>query len=224
MDPAGRGGGVHSDDRHYASGVCGRSTSALTVPTTCGGANNTPAATYHFYAAALDNNDSNWTTSNELTLVVNACAQTLTSIAVTPSPVTVTAGNPADYTTTLTTNGGGGALSATMSVTTTLPTGVTAAFVPNPISSVSNGSTSALTLTTTCGGANNTPAGTYSFTVQAVADTTKTTTATLVVNACAQTLTSIAVTPPSVTVTAGNPADYTTTLTTNAGGVRLGKL
>ena len=107
-----------------------------------------------------------------------------------------------------------------MSVTTTLPTGVTAAFVPNPISSVDNG-TSALTLTTTGGGANNTPAGTYPFTVQAVADTTKTTTATLVVNACAQTLTSIAVTLPSVTVTAGNPADYTTTLTTNGGGGAL---
>ncbi|HEY9156571.1 kelch repeat-containing protein [Candidatus Binatus sp.] len=192
--------------------------STLTITTTCGGANNTPAGTYHFYVAG-EGNDNHYTTSSSQTLTVNACAQTLTSIAVTPSPVTVTAGNPAAYTTTLTTNGGGGALSAALSVTTALPTGVTATFVPNPISSVHNGSTSALTLTTTCGGANNTPAGTYPFTVQAVADTTKTTTGTLVVNTCATTTTLTSSLNPSPY---GQSVTFTATVTSSGNPVTCG--
>jgi hypothetical protein len=60
---------------------------------------------------------------------------------------------------------GGGAFSATLSVTTALPTGVTASFSPNPLN-FAGGDTSlpsTLTLSTTAA----TPAGSTSFTVQA---------------------------------------------------------
>src|SRR3984957_6320048 len=57
---------------------------------------------------------------------------TILTLALTPTAQIVTAGNPATYTATVTrTNNGGG--TGTLSITTTLPSGATASFSPNPI-------------------------------------------------------------------------------------------
>lgn len=78
------------------------------------------------------------------------------------SPTNISPGFSATFPITATGNGNG---SCTFSVTNTLPTGATASFSPNPASG--NGSwSSTLTISTT----GSTPAGTYSFTVQAVGD------------------------------------------------------
>src|SRR5712664_1422924 len=78
------------------------------------------------------------------------------------NPVIV--GNSTTYPVTVNFNGSGTpGCSATLSVTTGLPTGATAAFSPNPVTSTGSSQTSTLTISTT--GA--TPAGSSTFTVKA---------------------------------------------------------
>ncbi|HXG58167.1 MAG TPA: MBG domain-containing protein, partial [Thermoanaerobaculia bacterium] len=84
----------------------------------------------------------------------------------TPNPVT--AGNNATYTITVARGAGGGSsgsFTATLSVTTALPSGAVASFSTNPLSFTSSDSSSSTTLTISTTGA--TPAGTTSFTVKA---------------------------------------------------------
>jgi len=83
----------------------------------------------------------------------------------TQSPDPVTAGNPATYTITVTKSGSGALPNVVLSVTTTLPTGASASFVPASVSFASGetSKTSTLTITTT----SSTPAGSHSFTVKA---------------------------------------------------------
>ncbi len=94
------------------------------------------------------------------------------------SPSSISPGNSATYTVTIAANGNG-ANPATLSVTSGLPTGASASFIPNPASADGSGSphTSQLTISTT----GSTPTGTFTFTVRAVADSTITNTGTLVV-------------------------------------------
>ncbi len=89
------------------------------------------------------------------------------------SPNPVISGSSATYPISFTSNGSG-ADSVTLSVISGLPTGATASFNPNPVDV--NG-TATLTIATT----SSTPAGTYTFTVKAVADATVMANGTLVV-------------------------------------------
>jgi len=84
------------------------------------------------------------------------------------SPNPVTAGSNATYTITVNRGSGGGssgAFTATLSITTSLPTGASYSFSPNPVSFTSsdNSKTATLNITTSA----STPGGTTSFTVNA---------------------------------------------------------
>ncbi len=84
------------------------------------------------------------------------------------APNPVTAGNSVTYTVTVNRGSGpgsSGAFTATLSITTTLPTGASASFSPNPVSFAPGDSskTATLTISTTCA----TPGGMTSFTVKA---------------------------------------------------------
>jgi len=86
----------------------------------------------------------------------------------TQSPSPVTAGNSATYTVTVnrgTSGGSSGAFTADLSVTTTLPSGATASFSPNPVSFTPSENSKNATLTISTSG--TTPAGTHGFTVRA---------------------------------------------------------
>src|SRR3984957_19403512 len=127
-----------------------------------------------------------------------------------PTSRTVVAGVTANYTISFTSNGSG-ANPVTLSITTTLPAGTTATFTPNP---VDTSLTSALAITTTC---RTPPAGTTSFNVRAVADTTQNATGTLVVTACATpTPTRTATATPTATATRTATATLTATPTATA--------
>jgi len=78
-------------------------------------------------------------------------------------PATITPGGTATFTVQVAFNGNG-TCTASLSITTTLPTGANPTFSPNSVTATATTSVnSTLTVTTT----NSTPAGTYSFTVQA---------------------------------------------------------
>jgi hypothetical protein len=85
--------------------------------------------------------------------------QTLT---LSPSSVTVSAGNAAVYPLTLSFNGNAGNCTVTLSVSTALPAGASASFSSNPVTA-SGGATPISTLTISTSAA--TPAGSYPFTV-----------------------------------------------------------
>jgi hypothetical protein len=128
------------------------------------------------------------------------------TLAASPSSSTVTAGNSATYTVTVTgQNGFAGPVALSASG---LPAGATASFSP-----ASTSTTSTLTVTTTAG---TTPAGSTTLTITGtsggVADATAT--ATLVVQVPSFTL---AASPSSATVTSGNSATYTVTVTGHNG-------
>jgi hypothetical protein len=132
------------------------------------------------------------------------------SMSTTPSSVTVTAGSTANYTQNVTRTGGfTGSVSLSISG---LPAGAAGTFTPNP----NTGATSALAITTS----GTTPAGSYVFTVTGTSTTpalTRTSTATLVVQAAPTPDFSMSTTPSSVTVTAGSTANYTQNVTRTGG-------
>jgi hypothetical protein len=95
----------------------------------------------------------------------------LTVAAQSPNPVT--AGNAAAYTITVNRgsgSGSSGAFTATLSITTTLPSGATSSFSVNPVSFAAGDSIKTTTLTISTTGA--TPAGITSFTVKAATSAT----------------------------------------------------
>ncbi len=84
------------------------------------------------------------------------------------SPADLCPGSSATYTVTVSRGSGGGssgAFTATLSVTTALPTGASASFAPNPVSFTPSDASKTSTLTISTTGA--TPGGTTSFTVKA---------------------------------------------------------
>jgi len=81
----------------------------------------------------------------------------------TQSPNPVIAGSSASYTITVNFNGSGSSCTSPLSVSSVLPTGVTASFSPSSVTSTGGNVTSTLTLTTST----TTPVGTTTFTVLA---------------------------------------------------------
>jgi uncharacterized repeat protein (TIGR02543 family) len=127
------------------------------------------------------------------------------TLGATPGSQTVTAGESAAYTVTVTPSGG-----FTGNVTlnaSSLPAGATAGFVPNPVAA---GGSATLTLST----AASTPAGTHPFTIGGVSGAlNRSTNATLVVSAASYTLT-----------TAANPASRGAVTPASGGSYAAGSI
>ncbi|HYM78292.1 MAG TPA: hypothetical protein VE377_20130 [Candidatus Dormibacteraeota bacterium] len=131
------------------------------------------------------------------------------SVAASPSSVTVTQGS--NGTSTITVTSLNGFNSATTLSASGLPSGVTAAFSPNPVTPPANGNvTSTLTLTAS----STATTGTATVTITGTSgSTTHTTTVSLTVNAAAQPNFTIGASPSSVTVTQGGNGTSTITIT-----------
>src|SRR6516225_7027704 len=130
------------------------------------------------------------------------------SLTAAPSSQSVTQGSNTTYTATVTPTGGFTG-SVTLSVSG-LPTGATGTFSPNPLAS----GNSTLTITTS----STTPTGSFPLTITGTSgSTTHTASVTLVVNAPVVGDFSIAASPASQTVTAGNGTSYTATITGSGG-------
>jgi hypothetical protein len=146
--------------------------------------------------------------------LINALAGSAPSpsftISASPSSQTVTQGNAASYTATVTPSGG---FTASVSLSASgLPSGASATFSPNPISGGSGSSTMSVTT------ASNTPTGTYTLTITGTGGgVTETTTVNLVVSAAVTQNFSISASPSSQTVTQGNGTSYTATVTPSGG-------
>jgi parallel beta-helix repeat protein len=121
------------------------------------------------------------------------------SISASPASASVTPGNGANYTVTITgTNGFNGSIGLTIGG---LPTGATANFNP---SSVTGSGTSTLSVSTS----SSTPAGNYTLTITGTSGSLQhSTTVTLIVSDF-----TISVLPSSQTVVAGNSTNYTATI------------
>jgi uncharacterized membrane protein len=132
------------------------------------------------------------------------------SVSASPASQTVVQGNPTSYTVTVTPSGGFTG-SVTLNVSG-LPSGTTATFSPNPISSGSG--TSTLNITTST----STAVGSYPLTISGVnGSLTHTTSVTLVVNPASSPNFSLSASPSSRTVTAGGSTSYTATVTPSGG-------
>ena len=144
----------------------------------------------------------NWLNANGGSCVMSWVATSDFTLSPTPSSQTVNPGSTANYTINVgATNGFTGNVS--LSVSSTLPAGVQANFVPNPVAAP-NGAT--LSLTTTQG---TTPAGSYSLTITGISGSlTHTTTVTLNVADFG-----ISVSPSSQSVGSNTNASYTVTIT-----------
>jgi endoglucanase len=126
------------------------------------------------------------------------------TLGATPSSVTVTAGNNASYTATVTAlNGFNGTVTFSASG---LPSGATANFSP---ASVNGSGTSALAVTTS----GSTPAGTYTLTITGTSGSVSHSTTVIL----AVTDFSLSATPGSQQVTAGSNASYTATVSAQNG-------
>ena len=130
------------------------------------------------------------------------------TVAANPSSLTITQGN--NGTSTITVTSLNGFNSATSLTASGLPSGVTAAFVPNPVTPPANGNvTSTLTLTA----AANATTGTATVTITGTSgSTTHTTTITLTVNAAAQPDFTIGASPSSLTIVQGTNGTSTITI------------
>ncbi len=136
------------------------------------------------------------------------------SLSATPTSQTVTAGNSTNYTVDVTpANSYTGTV--TLSVTSTLPAGMTYSFSPNPVGINSNtAGSSTLGVNTST----STPAGTYNLTVSGTDGTlTNTTQVTVVVNPVPTPDFSLSSSPGSATVTQGNAASYTIAVSPSGG-------
>jgi hypothetical protein len=131
------------------------------------------------------------------------------SVAASPSSLTITQGSNGTDTVTVTSLNGFN--SATTLSASGLPSGVTAAFSPNPVTPPANGNV-ASTLTLTASSTATT--GTATVTITGTSgSTTHTTTIALTVNATAQPNFTIGASPSSVTVTQGGNGTSTITIT-----------
>jgi len=140
--------------------------------------------------------------STTVTLTVNSASTGNFSLSASPSSQTVTGGNSASYTATITPSGGFTG-SVTLSVSG-LPSGATARFSVNPVAGSGN---STVTINTS----SSTPTGSYTLTITGTSTSpslTHSTTVTLVVNSF-----SVSATPSSETVTRGSNATYTVKVT-----------
>jgi subtilisin family serine protease len=143
-----------------------------------------------------------------VSLVVQPAATPDFSLSTTPSSVTVTAGSNAIYTENITRTGGFTG-SVTLSISG-LPAGAAGSFNPNPAS----GASSALTVTTS----STTPAGSFVFTVTGISGAlTRTSTATLVVQAPGAGNFTLSITPTSRSVNPGQGTTYTVNITRTGG-------
>src|SRR5215510_5763724 len=131
------------------------------------------------------------------------------SVSASPASQSVTQGNSTSYTVTVTPSGG---FTGTVTFSASgLPAGATASFVP---ASVTTSGSSTMTVTT----ASTTPTGSFPLTITGTSGTTShTASVTLGVNAPVVGDFSIAATPASQTVTAGNGTSYTATVTGSGG-------
>ena len=172
----------------------GSGSSAMNVSTS----SSTPAGTY---TLTITGTGGGLTHSTTVTLVVNASGTGNFSVSASPSSRTVMTGTAASYTVTVTPSGGFNS-SVTLSVSG-LPSGANATFSPNPISGGSGSSTMHVTTSS------STPAGNYTLTITGTGGgLTRTTTVMLFVNNF-----TISASPSSETVTRGNSATYTVTIT-----------
>ena len=171
----------------------GSGSSAMNVSTS----SSTPAGTY---TLTITGTGGGLTHTTTVSLVVNAVGTGNFSLSASPSSRTVMAGTGASYTATVTPSGGFNS-SVTLSVSG-LPSGANATFSVNPIS---GSGTSTMHVTTS----SSTPAGNYTLTITGTGGGfTHTTTVKLVVNNF-----TISASPSSETVTRGNNATYTVTVT-----------
>jgi len=176
----------------------GLGTSTLAVTT----ASTTPAGTY---TLTITGTSGSLTHTATVSLVVNAAPTPDFSISGSPSSQTVTAGQNSTYSVIVSAmNGFTGTVTLSVSG---LPSGATGSFTPG---SVSGGSgTSTLTVTTT----SSTPAGTSTVTITGTSGSlTHSTTVSLIVNAAPTTDFSIAASPSSQTLTAGQNTTYSLTV------------
>ena len=171
------------------------STSVLTFTASATATTGTATVTITGTSGALSH-------STTVTLTVNSASTGNFSLSASPSSQTVTAGNSASYTATITPSGGFTG-SVTLSVSG-LPSGATARFSVNPVAGSGN---STLTVNTS----SSTPTGSYTLTItgtSASPSLTHSTTVTLVVNSF-----SVSATPSSETVVRGSKATYTVKVT-----------
>jgi hypothetical protein len=135
------------------------------------------------------------------------------SLAASPSSLTITQGTSGNSTITVTSLNGFNA--ATTLTASGLPSGVTAAFSPNPVTPPANGTaTSTLTLTASAAAAT----GTATVTITGTSgSTTHTTTIALTVNAAATPNFTIGASPSALTVVQGGTGASTVTITSQAG-------
>jgi hypothetical protein len=171
------------------------STSVLTFTASATATTGTATVTITGTSGALSH-------STTVTLTVNSASTGNFSLSASPSSQTVTAGNSASYTATITPSGGFTG-SVTLSVSG-LPSGATARFSVNPVAGSGN---STLTVNTS----SSTPTGSYTLTITGTSTSpslTHSTTVTLVVNSF-----SVSATPSSETVVRGSKATYTVKVT-----------
>jgi uncharacterized membrane protein len=178
----------------------GSSTMAATTST------STPAGTY---TITITGSSGSVTHTTTVSLTVNAAAQPNFSLSRSPSSVTIVQGGSAGTSTITITPSNGFASSVALSATG-VPSGVTAAFSPNPATS-----TSTLTLTAS----STATTGTATVTVTGTSSgLTHTTTVTLTVNAAATPNFSLSASPSSVTIVQGGSAGTSTITITPSNG------
>ncbi len=139
------------------------------------------------------------------------CGSTTPDFSVAASPTSVTVTQGSSGTSTITVTSLNGFTSATTLSASGLPSGVTAAFSPNPVTPPANGSaTSTLTLTAS----STATTGTATVTITGTSGTTThTTSITLTVNAAATPNFGISASPASVAVTQGGTGTSAITIT-----------
>lgn len=175
--------------------------STLTVTTSA----TTPIGSYPITITGVSGTLSH---TASVSLVVQAPATPDFSLSTTPASVTVTAGSTASFTEDITRTGGfTGSVSLSISG---LPAGAADSFTPNP----ATGASSSLSITTST----TTPAGSYPLTITGISGTlTRTSTATLVVQAPVAGDFSLSITPTSQSVIRGNGTTYTVNITRTGG-------
>ncbi|MCU1314874.1 MAG: hypothetical protein JWN63_196, partial [Candidatus Acidoferrum typicum] len=182
--------------------VTGSGSSTMTVTT----ATSTPAGTYTITITGTSGGVSHSTT---VSLTVSAAATPNFSLSASPNSVTIVQGGSAGTSTITITPSNGFAGSVNLSATG-VPSGVTAAFSPNPAAS-----TSTLTLTAS----STATTGTATVTITGTSGSlTHTTTVTLTVNAAATPNFSLSASPSSVTIVQGGSAGTSTITITRSNG------
>lgn len=169
-------------------------------------------ATAGTFTVTVTGTSGTLTHTTTISLTVKPVASPNFSLSASPSSVTVVQGKSGNTTISVTPSSGfTGSVSLSASG---LPSGVTATFSPNPITNGSGNSTMSVTTSS------STPAGTYMLTITGTSTSpslTHSTTVSLVVNTASTGNFSLAASLPSQTVTAGNSASYTATVTPSGG-------